>query len=1059
MKFNRLRLIGFKSFCESTDFFIEPGLTGVVGPNGCGKSNLVEALRWVMGENSYKSMRASGMSDVIFSGSGNRASRNMAEVSLQLDNSDRSAPAQFNDSEVLEVSRQIQRDDGSTYRINGKEVRAKDVQLLFADASTGARSPALVRQGQIGEIISAKPQQRRRILEEAAGVAGLHSRRHEAELRLKGAEDNLVRLEDVMKQLDSQVESLRRQARQASKYKTLAADIRQQEALLYFISHRSITREITEAERKLEADVREAAERTRHQAEAARLQALAAHELPGLRDAEASASAALQRLTLAREQLNQEEERAKQRVAELERRREQLQKDLARERSLIEDAAGVLEKLATEDAELQEAAESAADAEYEAKERQADADGRLADCERALAEAQAALSDMNARRNALEQTAAAETQRLQRFANELEDVRGELARLQETAGSDADLAALSDALADAEARIEQAEEAANAAEEAVAAARTAEQAAAGPHAEAERRAQRLETEVRTLSKLLSIGESDLWPPVVEEISVEKGYEAALGAALGDDLEASTNTSAPAHWGGAGDGLSDPALPPGVTSLADMVAAPPALARRLKNIGVVLRGDGANLQKLLKPGQRLVSREGDLWRWDGFVTAAEAPTPAARRLAEKNRLGDLTLEAEMAREQADALKEQLLVAQARVQAAVAAEAQSRNEARNAARMLTEAHEGLAAAERKRSQVSARMSALTEGANRLAQQVTEAERSKTEADAALAEMAPTQQLTTKLERARASAAHARAEAGETRNAVQQLLREAQSRLQRRQAIAADRQGWEDRRGRAAHQIEEFEGRIADANEELEQLAAAPDEFLSKRRALLSEIENADQARQVASDKRAEGENKLQEADRIARMALEAMAEVREERARTEARVEGLRARREAVVKAIATDLECEPQNVAAMAGVSPADDLPDAAEVEDRLNAMKGERERLGAVNLRADEELGEIDTKRTELVTERDDLTEAIRKLRIAIGSLNREGRERLGAAFDVVNAHFKELFTSLFGGGEAELQLIASDDPLEAGLEIFARPPGKKMSTMTLMSGGEQALT
>src|SRR5580658_4180988 len=216
MQVERLRLAGFKSFVDATELPIEPGLTGIVGPNGCGKSNLVEALRWVMGESSSKSMRGSGMDDVIFSGGGDRPARNMAEVVLFLDNGDRSAPAAFNDGEIIEVSRRIERESGSTYRVNGHEVRARDVQLLFADASTGARSPARVRQGQIGEIIAAKPQERRRIIEEAAGIAGLHSRRHEAELRLKAAEDNLVRLEDVLKQIETQVDSLKRQARQAT---------------------------------------------------------------------------------------------------------------------------------------------------------------------------------------------------------------------------------------------------------------------------------------------------------------------------------------------------------------------------------------------------------------------------------------------------------------------------------------------------------------------------------------------------------------------------------------------------------------------------------------------------------------------------------------------------------------------------------------------------------------------------------------------------------------------------------------------------------------------------
>ena len=318
MKLTKLRIAGFKTFVEPAEFLIEPGLTGIVGPNGCGKSNLVEALRWVMGESSSKSMRASGMDDVIFSGGGDRPARNMAEVVLFLDNSDRSAPTSFNDGEIIEVSRRIERESGSTYRVNGHEVRARDVQLLFADASTGARSPSMVRQGQIGEIIAAKPQARRLILEEAAGVSGLHSRRHEAELRLKGAEDNLLRLEDVLKQIDGQVESLKKQARQSTRYRALAQDIRRHEALARLIAWREQEAQFLRAQNKLEADVREVAERTRAQGEAARLQAIAAAALPSLRDEEARVGAALHRLVLARDALAGEEKRARDRVAELE---------------------------------------------------------------------------------------------------------------------------------------------------------------------------------------------------------------------------------------------------------------------------------------------------------------------------------------------------------------------------------------------------------------------------------------------------------------------------------------------------------------------------------------------------------------------------------------------------------------------------------------------------------------------------------------------------------------------------------------------------------------------
>ena len=447
MKFERLRLTGFKSFCDAAEFKIEQGLTGVVGPNGCGKSNLVEALRWVMGESSFKNMRGSGMEDVIFAGSGRRPSRNNAEVGLLLDNFDRRAPAAFNDSETIEVTRRIERDAGSTYRVNGKEVRARDVQLLFADASTGARSPSLVRQGQIGEIIAARPQARRLILEEAAGVSGLHSRRHEAELRLKGAEDNLLRVEDVLKQIDVQVDSLKRQARQSSRYRNLAADIRRHEALAHLIAWREHEAHFAEARRRLDADLLEVAERTRAQAEAARLQALAAAALPPLRDEEARRGAALHRIALAREALESEEKRASERLAELERRIAQFAGDLTREEALIADAAEVMDRLAAEDAALGDERAHADEAAAQAREREESAERLLASAESDLAEAQAAASDLNARRHALVGAAEEEGRRLARLEAECAGVERERAALSGAGFEEAEREARAEAVA------------------------------------------------------------------------------------------------------------------------------------------------------------------------------------------------------------------------------------------------------------------------------------------------------------------------------------------------------------------------------------------------------------------------------------------------------------------------------------------------------------------------------------------------------------------------------------------------------------------------------------
>ncbi len=342
MKFSRLKLTGFKSFSDQTELHLEPGLSGVVGPNGCGKSNLVEAMRWVMGESSYKAMRAAGMDDVIFSGSGNRPARNSAEVTLVLDNADRTAPAPLNNADVLEVTRRIEREAGSVYRVNGREVRARDVQLLFADASTGAQSPALMRQGQIGELISAKPTARRALLEEAAGISGLHSRRHEAELRLRAAEQNLERVDDIVAQVTQQLETLKRQARLAVRYRSLSGEIRKTEATLFHLRWVSARVAEKEAEAVQGRMISALAEAQHLSLNASQVLSDAEAALLPMREREARAGAALQRLTILAEQLGEEERRSQARRAELMQRQAQLVSDGAREEELASESAAAL---------------------------------------------------------------------------------------------------------------------------------------------------------------------------------------------------------------------------------------------------------------------------------------------------------------------------------------------------------------------------------------------------------------------------------------------------------------------------------------------------------------------------------------------------------------------------------------------------------------------------------------------------------------------------------------------------------------------------------------------
>jgi len=1059
MKLTRLRLLGFKSFVEPTDFLIEPGLTGVVGPNGCGKSNLVEALRWVMGESSHKAMRAADMDDVIFAGSNNRPARNNAEVAMHIDNSDRKAPAQFNEHEALDVSRRIERESGSTYRINGREVRARDVHILFADASTGSRSPALVHQGRIGEIIQAKPEQRRRVLEEAAGISGLHARRHEAELRLRAAEANLLRLEDVINQLAGQMEALKKQARQAVRYRNIAAQVRKAEATLFHLRWVGANAELAQAGHAKDLAVRVVAERTGIQAEASKHQALAAAGLPALREAEARAAAALQRLNMARETLEREEARARERVTELDLRLTQLASDIERERRLAADADTALARLAEEEDRLRSAAITNAEQRTRVDQRVTDADEVLTESEKTFAALTGMLADLTAKRNQLEGAVRSHGERLQRLESEIVEVETELAQLEAADRQRADVAALAEVVAQAEAAVAEAETAAVRAEAGHSAARQALDVARKPLAEAERRVQRLDTEEKTLARLLHVDTKNLRPAVLDELAVEKGYETALGAALGDDLEAPVDPQSPMRWAGAGIDPTDPALPEGAKPLARHVTAPPELARRLAQIGMIERSDATQLTILLKPGQRLVSRDGDLWRWDGFSVAANAPTGAARRLAGKNRLADIKAELQAMRSEVEAKRTTADAAEAEVATAVEVDTAARTRWRELQHAAHAAREQHSAAEREAGRNAARLSALREAKTRLTASRDEASFARNEAENALAALQPAHDVETQLSAIRGEIEYQRVHLAEVRSEAQALAREAEAAERRLAQIAADRQGWNGRKEGADSQINTLEARVAEATSERAGLADAPALFAKKRNALISELEAAETERNAAADRLAESENALAAADSDARAALEAMGAAREEAARAEERFEGGKRRLADVAHEIREMLEVEPEAVAEMAELKPGEPLPDLAEVEQRLDRIRRERERLGAVNLRAEEELREVETQHNGLVTERDDLSEAIKRLRQGIQNLNREARERLLASFEVVNEHFQRLFAELFGGGTAELQLIEHDDPLEAGLEIMAKPPGKKPATLSLLSGGEQALT
>ncbi|MEO0428130.1 MAG: chromosome segregation protein SMC [Pseudomonadota bacterium] len=1065
MQFTKLRLEGFKSFVDPTELLIEDGLTGVVGPNGCGKSNLLEALRWVMGESRAKQMRGGGMEDVIFAGCDGRPARARAHVELVIDNGAATAPLAWRELPVIEIARRIQRDTGSDYRLNGKLVRARDVQMLFADAATGAGSPALVRQGQIAEIINAKPKARRRILEDAAGISGLYQRRHESLLKLRDAETNLARLDDVLEALAQQLAALEKQAGAARRYRELSALLRTAETRLLQTRHARAQSDAEKARRAREAGERKLAAREAEAARAERARSETAEALAPLREEEMVAAALHQRLAIERERLAERSRAAENEIRAAEAAAAELSEDRAREARLRDDADGALARIARQEADLDRAAEGAEDRLASARARaEAASDAHRA----AEAELDRVAGD-RARIVANYESAKRKLSDAETAAN------GSAARLSALEEKTATLQAAAKAASDAATEVSVAsEKAANAASETEAAletasasratARDAEAGAAKARAEAEAALAALSAERRGLERLVSRDRTTAG--ILDTLEVEPGWENALGAALGDDLELGALPAAPdaPATGWHPSPTERHPTPPtdedgnALPSLADFVRGAEALKPRLAAIWCTTPDHGARLQPALPPGGRLVSREGDLWRWDGLSRrAADAPSTAALRLTQLNRLKVLRADESAAIEAFEAADTSAATAASRAAAAAADEATARQGHDVAAAAARDAARDTARQTVASDEAAARLSAhqdaclAAEQTSRAAVEALEEARrgASTAADPAAAETA--------LQAAREAAAEARQAASGAESAAGDEIRAAKGRARRRSELAQERAAWQARAAEASTRNTSLVSRANAAAERLADAQAAPAALEEEASRLATALDAATQRRKTAGDRLAEGEYTDGEASKAVRLAEGAAGEARASLAALEARLEAA----EAGLLEMTARLE--------EAGIATAAvDDGDAAEgsetegiraLETEIARLTRARDALGAVNLRADEDAAEIREEREGLSAEKADLDAAVAKLRQAVASLNREGRSRLVTAFEQVNEQFSTLFRTLFGGGEARLVMVEDEDPLEAGLEILCQPPGKKLASLSLLSGGEQTLT
>ena len=1060
MKFDRLRLSGFKSFVDPVDLDILPGMTGVVGPNGCGKSNLLEALRWVMGETSYKSMRGSGMEDVIFSGTNARASCNHAEVMLVLGNQERDAPAEYNDGDTLEVTRRIERDAGSAYRINGRDVRARDVQLLFADASSGARSNSLVKQGQIGELISAKPEARRLILEEAAGISGLHSRRHEAELRLRAADSNLEKLDDTLTSLETQLRQLKRQARQASRYKGISGQIREVESLALHLRWQQAQDLVEKSESEL-IDIRKQVTEATSLASAANTAQIECQlALPDLRNKEVEAAAGLRRLTVEQEGLDTEMRRAEEMIARLNAQIATVQQDSAREQTALVEAEQQLTALDEEEKTIRASiSEDETAAEKSASEQVDLARQALDEAQQNFDDANAKAAEFRARQQAFQSNIASNEARQRRLQDEQTKVENARADIQDAMMADFDLVARQGEVEDLAQQYQAASEALMAAEENYRTARDAQQAASEPSREARAVLERLVGERDALAALFANANDADYPALLDKVSVDNGYEAALGAALGDDLQASSETGAPSFWQSIGTKAAAQKLPQGVSSLAQFVSGTNLLQRSLSQVGLVDQADGARLQSALLPGQRLVSKQGDVWRWDGYCATADAPTAAAKSLAQRNRLEQLVGDIEAAESKANAANETVEAARLAFETAAQAQDTCRLTAQNLQQELTSAQKQLAQAEAGVATQNAKLNSLETAQARLLSDMDEVAKLDAVAQSDLQAMGDAAGLEQAVAAARELLDESRARHAEAQASLRSLQSQREARDARLLRLIADKTLWAQRREASTAQVAALKDRLQTNVDEVGKFEAVPTQLTEKRNALVDLITEAEGKRQIAADQLNEAEKNNAEADKLARETQAMVSQARESQARLEATLDANKIRLDETGQRIREALRIEPQQALAVSGHDVEKPFPDVESIENKLEKLRRERENLGGVNLRAEEEATEIAAQIETLTSERDDLSAAINKLRHGIGQLNREGRQRLLAAFDTVNGHFGRLFSQLFGGGSASLKLTESDDPLQAGLEIIAHPPGKKPQVMSLLSGGEQALT
>ena len=1060
MRFKKIKIRGFKGFADPVELPIRKGLSGVVGPNGCGKSNLAEAFGWVMGENRPTVMRSGSMEDVIFSGAATRPAASFAEVELEIENSGRNVPSEIRGDTEFSVTRRVERDGGSKFMVNGREARWRDVQLLFADSSSGSRSWALVRQGQINELINARPSARSGILEDAAGIGGLFQRRHEAELKLNATDQNLHRINDIIEQLKGHIDTVTRQARQAIRYRKLGEQLRRGESLLQYLVWKRASEELNYAEKISRQIAADSAEQFRQASAADRQKTELEAGLPSIRKDAAAANAAVERLRAETELLDEKRANACRVLDRIRAQLQQIGEDVRREQVLSKEAGEAIGERKELLARLTAQTGSFAGRQEEIGHRLAEAEKSLAELEGRLDAANRNLAELLSQRQLAEQASARAEEMLnswkrreQKAYAAVEEGEARLAEatiMVKTAGG---------SRSKAERDAEHAEAALADSEQARQAAQADLSQARQTLTESQSRLAALNSEKDELSRLLE-DDPSASARILDRVSVTGGYESALGAALGDDLfEPVLNGGPESGWKSLEPYPAENPLPDGVTPLLEFVSAPDLLRRRMCQIGLAESGKFDRIQPLLQPGQRVVSREGDLCRWDGFVQMATGtPASVAVRLRQRNRLDEIRSVLGSATDDAVMAEVEFKRIKGAHDRLSEADDMARTARRAAEHALASADRELSVAEADSNIAELTLDSLRQARSRIGDEIRAAEQAASQARAELVDLDDVGNAQSEAESARGLVLDARNDMLETRSRKLEMEREHAVRTRRLAELPQEIEDWHRRQEEAGQRMASLEDRRQRHEEELQEAGAVPGQLQVRQQELAGEIEAAERKRQDADDRLTRLETKVRQADSRSRELHKQASQSLEAKGRADADAENARDRLQAAVEHIRDKLNCEPADIVGAFDIDLVT-LPEIETQEAEVARLRRSREALGAVNLRAEQDIVELQEQKTLIEDERQDLEQAVADLRRTISNLNGEGRSRLLLAFEEVNRNFERIFQHLFGGGFAKLELVEGEDPLDTGLEILCRPPGKRFSNISLLSGGEQTLT